>query len=45
MKSRKDVPFRGYKTLILDLYLSPQTVKFLPKISKMGLSFFSPENA
>jgi len=41
VKSCKDVPFWGYKTLILNPHLSPKTVKFWPKT---GLSFFSPEN-
>jgi len=37
-KSRKHVPFWGYKTnLILNPYLFPKTVKFCPKT---GLVFF-----
>ena len=41
VKSCKDVPFWGYKTLILNPYLSPKTVK---SWSKTG-QFFSTENA
>jgi len=32
VRSRKDVPFWGYKTnLMLNLYLSPKTIKIGPK--------------